>query len=58
MAGVIIIEYLIFVFMVVASVVIAHLGLSLVDLLDAYFSTEKRQPDRGSPTDVAQPRAS
>jgi hypothetical protein len=53
MAGVIIIEYLIFVFMVLASVVIAHGGLRLVDLLDAYVSTEKHQPDRDSPAGVA-----
>ena len=42
---VIIIEYLVFVFMVIASFVIAHVGLMLVGLLDAYLSTEKRQPD-------------
>jgi len=58
MVGAVIAEYFVFVFMVIASVVIAHGGLMLVELLDAYFSTDKRRLHRGSPAESAPHRGS
>ena len=56
MVATVIIEYLVFVFMVVASVGIAHLGLKLVELLDAYFSTDPGRSDNARQL-VAGPRS-
>jgi hypothetical protein len=57
MLGVIIIDIIAFAVMVVASIMLSHLGLWLVERIDAHFSPENRQPNPGSLEGAAHPRS-